>query len=94
MTLDSRNACAKSVGMAENINFEFLGAQFERMFAEQTAIRNELRSMREDLHVLTAIALRHDASLNEILEQQDAMTAQHNRFDIRLRRLEEERAPL
>ena len=79
--------------MAENVTLEFLGRQMERMLAEQAAMREELRSVREDMHVLTSIVLRHDSTLNAILEQLHAMTAQHNRFDIRLRRLEEERAP-
>jgi hypothetical protein len=79
--------------MAESVTLEFLGRQMERMLAQQGAMRDELRSVREDMHVLTSIVLRHDSTLNAILEQLHAMTAQHNRFDIRLRRLEEERAP-
>jgi hypothetical protein len=78
--------------MAENVTLEFLGAQMERMLSEQASIRDELRSVREDMRVLTAIVLRHDASLNGILEQLHAMTAQLNRFDIRLRRLEDQPA--
>jgi flagellar hook-associated protein FlgK len=34
--------------------------------------------------------LRHDASLSAIIEQLSGMTVQFNRFDMRLRRLEEE----
>ena len=78
--------------MAESVTLEFLGRQMERMLAEQIAIRAEQTAIREDIRVLTTIGLRHDATLNGILDQLHAMTAQHNRFDIRLRRLEEERA--
>ena len=77
--------------MADNVSLEFLGMQFERVFAELAEIRGEQTSVRDDLRVLTTIVLRHDATLNGILEQLHALTAPHNRFDLRLRRLEEER---
>ena len=76
--------------MAETVTLEFLGRQFERVFAQLNAIRAEQVSIREDLHVLTTIVLRHDASLSAIIEQLRGMTAQFNRFDMRLRRLEKE----
>jgi len=78
--------------MAETVTLEFLGRQFERVFTELAAIRAEQTSIREDLHVLTAIVLRHDETLTRLLEQVRAMVAQHSRFDARLRRLEEEKA--
>ena len=77
--------------MADNLSREFQGRQFERVFAELAEIRAEQTSVRDDLRVLTTIVLRHDATLNGILEQLHALTSQHNRFDLRLRRLEEER---
>ena len=79
--------------MAETVTLEFLGAQMERMIADQAA-------MRDDIRVLTSIALRHENTLNAIrqemrdmLGQITAMVAQHSRFDDRLRRLEERAAP-
>ena len=69
--------------MAETVTLEFLGRQFERVLAELAFIRG-------DLTVLTSIVMRHDATLNGILEQSHALTAQHNRSDIRLRRLKEQ----
>jgi hypothetical protein len=79
--------------MAETVTLEFLGAQMERMIADQAA-------MRDDIRVLTAIALRHENTLNAIRQemhdmvgQMSAMVAQHSRFDDRLRRLEERAAP-
>jgi hypothetical protein len=79
--------------MAEIVTLEFLGAQMERMIADQAA-------MRDDIRVLTAIALRHENTLDAIrqemrdmLGQITAMVAQHSRFDDRLRRLEERAAP-
>jgi hypothetical protein len=71
--------------MAETVTLEFLARQIERVLSEQASIR-------EDLQVLTSIVLRHDASLSAIIEQLRGMTAQFNRFDMRLRRLEEEPA--
>lgn len=77
--------------MAETVTLEFLGRQFERVFAELAAIRDEQSATRGDLTVLTSIVLRHDATLNGILDQLHAPTAQRNRFDIRLRRIEDSR---
>ncbi|HVC50559.1 MAG TPA: hypothetical protein VND87_00910 [Stellaceae bacterium] len=78
--------------MAETVTLEFLGAQMERLLADQAA-------MRDDIRVLTAIALRHENTLKNMSEQmQDmlgqmrAMVAQHARFNDRLRRLEEQPA--
>jgi hypothetical protein len=45
------------------------------------------------MRVLTAIVPLHDTTLNGILDQLHAMTTQLNRIDIRLRRLDEQRAP-
>jgi hypothetical protein len=76
--------------MAETDTLELLDRQFERVFAELSAIRDEQSAIRGDLMVLTSIVLRHDATLNGILEQLHALTAPHNRFDIRPRRLEQQ----
>jgi hypothetical protein len=76
--------------MAETVTLEFLGRQFERVFSELAVIRDEQSAIRGDLTVLTSIVLRHDARLNGILEQLHALTAQHYRFDIRLRRPEDQ----
>jgi hypothetical protein len=78
--------------MAETVTLEFLGAQMERLIADQAA-------MRDDLRVWTAIALHHENTMENMAEQmQDmlgqmrAMMAQHQYFDDRLRRLEEQPA--
>jgi hypothetical protein len=39
---------------------------------------------------LTTIVLRLEGTVNGVLDQLHAMVAQHQRFDARLRRLEEE----
>jgi hypothetical protein len=79
--------------MAETVTLDFLGAQMERMLSDQAA-------MRDDIRVLTAIALRHENTLKHMTEQmQDmlgqirAMVTQHQRFDARVRRLEEAAPP-
>ena len=69
--------------MAETVTLECLARQLERVLIEQASIR-------EDLRILTAIVMRHDASLSAIIEQLRGMTAQFQRFDARLRRLEGE----
>jgi hypothetical protein len=78
--------------MADNATLEFLGAQMERMLADQA-------EMRDDIRVLTAIVLRHENTLNamrekmrDMLRQMTAMVAQYQRFSDRLRRLEEQSA--
>jgi hypothetical protein len=48
--------------------------------------------MREDIRVLTAITLRHENTLNDMLTQIRAMVSQHQRFSDRLRRLEDQPA--
>jgi hypothetical protein len=70
--------------MAETVTLEFLGAQMERMLADQAA-------MRDDIRVLTAIAPRHENTLKsmadqmrDMLGQMRAMVAQHQRFNDRL----------
>lgn len=79
--------------MVETVTREFLGRQFERVFSGLAAIRDEQSAIRGDLTVLTSIVLRHDATLNGILGQLHALTAQHNRFDIRRRRIEGQTTP-
>ena len=55
--------------MSDNVTFEFLSRQFERLFAELAEMRSEQVSVREDMRVLTAIVPRHDATLKGILDQ-------------------------
>ena len=78
--------------MAENVTLEFLGAQMARMIADQAATREDIRGLREDMHVLTAIVLRHENMLKDMLAQITSMVSQHQRFSDRLRRLEEQPA--
>jgi hypothetical protein len=62
--------------MAESVTLEVLGRQFERAFAELATIRDEQSAIRGDPTVLTSITLRHDATLDGILDQLHALTAQ------------------
>jgi hypothetical protein len=55
--------------MAETVTLEFLGAQMERMLADQAA-------MRDDIRVLTAIALRHENTLKNMAEEMRDMLTQ------------------
>lgn len=75
--------------MAENVSLEFIGAQLERIFAELGTIRADQAAMRDGIRVLTTIVLRHDSTLVDMLQQMRSMVAQHQRFNDRLRRLEE-----
>jgi hypothetical protein len=71
--------------MAETVTLEFLARQLDRVLTEQAA-------MRDDIRVLTAIVLRHENTLVDMLQQMRTMVAQHQRFNDRLRRLEEQPA--
>lgn len=73
--------------MAANVTPEFIAKQLDRVIADQT-------KMRDDMHVLTAIVLRHENTLNAMREKMRDMprqmigrVAQHQRFSDRLRRL-------
>jgi hypothetical protein len=75
--------------MAETTTLEFLASQLRRMLDEMT-------SMRDDIKVLTAIALRHensllrlDETLNGILQQMRAMVVQHSRIVDRVRAIDD-----
>jgi len=48
--------------MADAVTLEFLGAQMERMLARQDQLQ-------EDMRVLTAIVLRHENTLIDVLQQ-------------------------
>jgi hypothetical protein len=78
--------------MADNVSLEFLSAQFERVFSELHAIRADQAEMRDDIRVLTAIVLRHENMLKDMLGQITTMVSQQARFNDRLRRLEEQPA--
>ena len=71
--------------MPEIVTLEFIAKQLERMIADQA-------EMRDDIRVLTAIGLRHENTLKDVLAQVRAMVSQHQRFNDRLRRLEEQPA--
>jgi len=73
------------------VTLDFLGAQMERLLSEMRSIHTEIESMRGDIHVLTAIVMRHDGSLSAIIDQLRAMAKQQNQFNSRLRALEDVR---
>ena len=55
---------------------------------QQRQILTELGSVRDDLAVLTAIAMRQDATLSGLLNEVRAMHSQHSRLANRVRDLE------
>jgi len=55
---------------------------------QQRQILTEMGSMRDDLAVLTAIAMRQDGTLGALLAEVRAMHAQHSRLANRVRDLE------
>jgi hypothetical protein len=55
---------------------------------QQRQILTEMGSMRDDLSVLTAIAMRQDATLTALLTEVRAMHSQHSRLANRVREIE------
>jgi hypothetical protein len=54
-------------------------------------LTTEVASLRDDMHVLTAIVQRLDNSQGRILEELRAMHSQYSRMNNRVRQLEEQR---
>jgi hypothetical protein len=57
---------------------------------QQRQILAELGSVRDDMNVLTAIAMRQDHTLSALLTEVRAMHSQHSRLANRVRALEGE----
>ena len=66
------------------VDLAFIGRALQRLTAE-------VASLRDDMHVLTAIVQRLDNSQGRMLEELRVMHRQQSRFGERLRQLEEER---
>jgi hypothetical protein len=76
---------------SEPVDLTFTGRAVQRL-------TSDVASLRDDMHVITAIALRHDreferlnTKLDDMLTQLRAMVAQHQRTAERVRQLEEQR---
>ena len=65
------------------VDLAYVGCALQRL-------TSEVASLRDDMHVLTAIVQRLDNSQGRILEEIRAMHRQHPRFGQRLRQLEEQ----
>jgi hypothetical protein len=81
--------------MAESpVTLDFLAAQQQRILDEMSAIRVEMSTirgdilmMKDDISVLSAMAIRQDRATKTVIERLDLLTG---RFGERLRRLEEQ----
>jgi hypothetical protein len=65
------------------VDLAYIGRALQRLTAE-------VASLRDDMHVLTAIVQRLDNSQGRMLEELRAMYRQQSRFSERLRHLEEQ----
>ncbi len=75
----------------EPITLEFLARQQQRLLDEMGSMRGEMASIRDDMHVLTAMVMRLDGTVGLVLTELRAMHSQHQRLANRVRRLEEQR---
>jgi hypothetical protein len=66
------------------IDLAYIGQALQRLTAE-------VASLRDDMHVLTAIVQRLDNSQGRMLEELRAMHSQYSRLSNRVRQLEEQR---
>jgi hypothetical protein len=69
------------------ITLDFIAAQQQRILDEMTTIRADIRMMKDDINVLSAMAIRQDRATKTVIERLDWLT---ERFGERLRRLEEQ----
>ena len=82
--------------MAEDrITLDLLAVQQQRLLeetglmrTEMSAIRGDMRLMKDDIGVLAAMAQRQDRATKTLLERIDLLAEQQNRVGDRLRRLE------
>jgi hypothetical protein len=73
--------------MAETpVTLDFLAAQQQRILDEMASMRADIRLIRDDIGVLSAMAMRQDRATKTLVERIDWLT---ERFGERLRRLEE-----
>jgi hypothetical protein len=66
------------------IDLAYIGQALQRL-------TGEVASLRDDMHVLTAIVQRMDNSHGRLLEEVRAIHSQHSRLRERVRQLEEQR---
>jgi hypothetical protein len=66
------------------IDLGYIGQALQRL-------TSEVASLRDDMHVLTAIVQRLDNSQGRMLEELRAMHRQHSRLNERVRQLEDQR---
>jgi predicted RNase H-like nuclease (RuvC/YqgF family) len=76
---------------SEPVDLAYIGPALQRL-------TSDVASLRDDMHVLTAIVLRHDreferlnTKLDDMLRQLRTMVAQHQRTAERVRQLEDQR---
>jgi len=67
-----------------SIDLVYVGRALQRL-------TTEVASLRDDMHVLTAIVQRLDNSQGRMLEELRAMHSQYSRLSNRVRQLEEQR---
>ena len=66
------------------VDLAYIGRALQRL-------TTEVASLRDDMHVLTAIVQRLDNSQGRMLEELRAMHSQYSRLNNRVRQLEEQR---
>jgi hypothetical protein len=71
--------------MAE-VSMEFLARQIERLI-------NDVGTLRDDVAVQTAMAMRHESSIQAVLAELRTIHTRDSRIDQRLRRLEDLQQP-
>jgi hypothetical protein len=77
---------------------DFLREKFARLDARLDAMQNrtdnELANLRDAINVLTAMAIRHEASIQTVVQELHVIHRHNKRTDDRLRKLEDAPAPV
>lgn len=78
------------------ITLDFLAAQQQRILDELATVRTQMTTLqtdvsliKDDIGVLSAMAQRQDRATKALLELVNTLAQQQNRFEERLRRIEE-----
>ena len=69
----------------EPITLEYLARQQQRILDELSSMRGEVGSFGDDMQVLTAMVMRLDGTVGQVLTELRAMHSQHGRLAHRVR---------
>lgn len=73
-----------------DVSLEFIDQKLDRLLAEMTGVRGEMRSVRDDMQVMMSILLRNSQLQINLTQEFHSLEAKVFGMDLRLRKLETE----